>query len=51
MSNKNTAQFDKLMKETSDFGTQYSEACTKSSAILMNGGHYGYCYVFGKRRS
>lgn len=37
MSNKNTAQFDKIMKETNDFGTQYSEACTKSSAILMKG--------------
>lgn len=37
MSNKNTAQFDKLIKETSDFGAQYSEACTKSSAIFMKG--------------
>lgn len=37
MSNKNTAQFDKLIKETSEFGAQYSEACTKSGTILMKG--------------
>ncbi|MGN7437817.1 MAG: phasin family protein [Alcanivorax sp.] len=34
---KSTTQFDKLMKETTDFGTQYSDACTKSSAIFMKG--------------
>lgn len=30
-------QFDKIMKETSDFGTQYSDAYAKSSAIAMKG--------------
>lgn len=37
MTNKTATQFDQLMKETSDFGAQYSDACTKSSAILMKG--------------
>ena len=34
---KSTTQFDKLIQETTDFGTQYSDACTKSSAIFMKG--------------
>jgi len=31
------SQFDKFFKETADFGSQYSEACTKSSTIFMKG--------------
>lgn len=34
---KNATQFDKFIKETTEFGTQYSDACTKSNAILMKG--------------
>lgn len=30
-------QFDKFFKETNDFGTQYSDACTKSGKIFMKG--------------
>ncbi len=30
-------QFDKFIKDTTDIGTQYSDACTKSNAILMKG--------------
>lgn len=30
-------QFDKMMKDSTNFGTQYSDAYTKSSAILMKG--------------
>ncbi len=30
-------QFDKIIKDTTDFGAQYSDACTKSSAIMMKG--------------
>ncbi len=38
MSKATTApQLDKILKETADFNTGYSEACTKSSAILMKG--------------
>lgn len=34
---KTATQFDKIIKDTTDFGTQYSDACTKSSAIMMKG--------------
>ena len=34
---KTATQFDKLIKDTTDFGAGYSEACTKSGAILMKG--------------
>ena len=34
---KSTPQFEKVMKETAKFGTQYSDACAKSSAIWMKG--------------
>lgn len=34
---KTQNQFDKFLKETNDFGTQYTEACTKSSSIFMKG--------------
>ncbi len=34
---KNATQFDKFFKETSDFGANYSEACTKSGAIFAKG--------------
>ncbi|MGH1403946.1 MAG: phasin family protein [Alphaproteobacteria bacterium] len=34
---KTTAQFEKLIKETTDFGASYSEACTKSAGIIMKG--------------
>ena len=30
-------QIDKIMKDTADFGSGYSEACTKSGAIFMKG--------------
>lgn len=29
--------FDKIMKDTQSFGTQYSDACTKSSEIFVKG--------------
>ncbi len=34
---KTTAQFEQLIKETTDFGASYSEACTKSAGIIMKG--------------
>lgn len=34
---KTTTQFDKFLKETNDFGSGYSDACTKSSTIFMKG--------------
>ena len=34
---KTATQFDKMIKDTTDFGSQYSDACTKSSAIMMKG--------------
>ncbi|MGH1456724.1 MAG: phasin family protein [Alphaproteobacteria bacterium] len=34
---KTSNQFDTFFKETSDFGANYSEACTKSGTILMKG--------------
>ncbi len=37
MGKATTNQFDKIMKETSDFSTQYSDAYAKSSAIAMKG--------------
>ncbi len=30
-------QIDKIMKDTADFNTGYSEACTKSCSIFMKG--------------
>ncbi len=30
-------QLDKIIKDTTDFSTQYSEACTKSGNIFMKG--------------
>ncbi len=35
--NNTTQQFEQLIKQSSDFGAQYSDACTKSSAIFMKG--------------
>ena len=37
MSKATPNQFDKIMKETSDFSAQYSDAYSKSSAIVMKG--------------
>ncbi len=37
MSKIATPQFEKILKETSDFNTCYSEACSKSGAIFMKG--------------
>ncbi len=34
---KTQTQLDKFLKETNDFGSQYTDACTKSSAIFMKG--------------
>ncbi len=34
---KTATQFDKIIKETTDFSTQYSEACSKSCSIMMKG--------------
>ncbi len=34
---KTATQFDKIMKDTTEFGSQYSDACTKSTAIMMKG--------------
>ncbi len=34
---KTQTQFDKFLKETNDFGTQYTDACTKSGTIFMKG--------------
>ncbi len=34
---KTQSQFDAFFKETSDFGANYSEACTKSGTIFMKG--------------
>jgi len=34
---KTTTQFDKIIKDTADFNTQYSDACSKSCAIMMKG--------------
>ncbi len=34
---KTATQFDKIIKDTADFSTQYSEACSKSCAIMMKG--------------
>lgn len=34
---KTTVKFDNFFKEASNFGTQYSEACTQSSTIFMKG--------------
>ncbi|MBI1300817.1 MAG: hypothetical protein GC137_04070 [Alphaproteobacteria bacterium] len=34
---KTAPQFDKIIKDTADFGAQYSDACSKSSAIWMKG--------------
>ena len=34
---KTAPQFDQFFKETSAFGTEYSDACTKSGTILMKG--------------
>lgn len=30
-------QFDNFFKETNDFGTQYTDACAKSTSIFMKG--------------
>ena len=37
MSKTKAPQLDQIMKETLDFGTKYSEACTKSGAIFAKG--------------
>lgn len=34
---KSTTQFDKILKDTQSFGTQYSDACAKSGEIFMKG--------------
>jgi len=34
---KTATPFDKFLKETSDFGNGYSDACAKSSTIFMKG--------------
>ncbi len=37
MSKATTEQLGKTIKETADFGSQYSEACAKSGTIFMKG--------------
>ncbi len=37
MSKTAAPQMDKILKETADFSTGYSEACTKSCSIFMKG--------------
>ena len=34
---KTTTQFDKFIKDTTDFSSQYSDACSKSTTIMMKG--------------
>ncbi len=34
---KTSISFDKFIKETTDFSSGYSEACTKSAGIMMKG--------------
>ncbi|MGH1378881.1 MAG: phasin family protein [Alphaproteobacteria bacterium] len=34
---KTSTQFDKIIKDTQEFGTQYSDACAKSGEIFVKG--------------